>query len=66
MYKFTVEYYYMRYHTGNLDKTVTRTATVYAESLNEATKMIVKADNDFECVANVSFEEMTEVKQNEM
>ena len=33
MYKFTVEYYYMRYHTGNLDKTVTRTATVYAESL---------------------------------
>ena len=62
MYKFTVEYYYRRYHTGNLDKTVTRTATVYAESLNEATKMIVKADNDFKCVANVSFEEMTEVE----
>ena len=50
-------------HTGNLDKTVTRTATVYAESLNEARKKIVKADNDFECVANVSFEEMTEVEK---
>lgn len=60
MYKFTVEYYYMRYHTGVLNTTVTRTATVYAENLNEATKIIVKADNDFECVANVSFEEVTE------
>lgn len=63
MYKFTVEYYYMRYHTGNLDKTVTRTATVYAENLDEARKKIVKADNDFECVANVSFEEMTEAQE---
>lgn len=60
MYKFTVEYYYMRYHTGNLDRTVTRTATVYAENLDEARKKIVKADNHFICVANVSFEEMTE------
>ena len=61
MYKFTVEYYYGRYHTGRINTEVSRNATVYAENLDEARKKIVKADNDFECVANVSFEEMTEV-----
>lgn len=60
MYKFTVEYYYKRYHTGNISTKVSRNATVYAENLDEVRKKIVKVDNDFECVANVSFEEMTE------
>ena len=32
-------------------------------TLNEARKKILKVDNDFECVANVSFEEMTEVEK---
>mgnify|MGYP006920301397 CR=1 FL=1 len=48
MYKFTV---------------VSRNATVYAENLDEVKKKILKVDNDFECVANVSFEEMTEVEK---
>lgn len=60
MYKFTVEYYYERYHTGSINTEVSRNATVYAENLAEARKKIVKVDNDFECVANVSFEEMME------
>ena len=60
MYKFTVEYYYRRYHTGSINTEVSRKATVYAENLDEARKKILKVDNNFECVVNVSFEEMTE------
>lgn len=63
MYKFTVEYYYVRYHTGCINTDVSRNATVYAENLDEVKKKILKVDNDFECVANVSFEEMTEVQE---
>lgn len=63
MYKFTVEYYYRRYHTGSINTDVSRNATVYAENLDEARKKILKVDNDFKCVANVSFEEMTEEKE---
>ena len=63
MYKFTVEYYYMRYHTGTINTDVSRNATVHAENLDEARKKILKVDNDFKCVANVSFEEMTEVEK---
>lgn len=63
MYKFTVEYYYRRYHTVSASTVVSRNATVYAENLDEARKKILKVDNDFECVANVSFEEMTEVEK---
>ena len=63
MYKFAVEYYYRRYHTGGINTKVSRNATVYAENLDEARKKILKGDNDFECVANVSFEEMTEVEK---
>lgn len=61
MYKFTIEYYYLRYHTGGINTDFTRTAIVYADNLTEAKKRIVKADNNFISVANVSFEEMTEV-----
>ena len=60
MYKFTVEYYYRRYHTGSINTEASRKATVYAENLDEARKKILKADNNFECVVNVFFEEMTE------
>lgn len=60
MCKFTVEYYCIRYHTGNLDTSVTRIATVYAENLDKAIKKIVQADNKFEDIANVSFEEIRE------
>ena len=60
MYKFTIEYYYLRYHTGGINTGFTRTAIVYADNLTEAKKKIVKVDNDFECVAKVSFEEMVE------
>lgn len=60
MYKFTIEYYYLRYHTGGINTDFTRPAIVYADSLVEATKKIVKVDNDFEGTAKVSFEEMRE------
>jgi len=38
MYKFTIEYYYLRYHTGKLNTDFTRTAIVYADNLTEAKK----------------------------
>lgn len=42
MYKFTIKYYYARYHTGAIDNTNTREATVYAENLNVAKEKIKK------------------------
>lgn len=38
LYKFTIEYYYIRYHTGELNTEVSRNAIVFAENLNEAIK----------------------------
>lgn len=64
MYKFTIKYYYARYHTGAIDNTNTREATVYAENLNVAKEKIKKGDKDFESTACVSFEEITEGKDN--
>ena len=60
MYKFTIEYYYVRYHTGGVNTDFTRTAIVYADNLTEAKERIAKVDSSFEGVAKVSFEEMVE------
>lgn len=60
MYKFTIEYYYLRYRTGRVNKDFTRTAIVYADNLTEAKERIAKVDSSFEDVAKVSFEEMVE------
>ena len=60
MYKFTIEYYYLRHRTGRVNEDFTRTAIVYADNLTEAKERIAKVDSSFEDVAKVSFEEMVE------
>ena len=52
MYKFTIEYYYLRHRTGRVNEDFTRTAI--------AKERIAKVDSSFEDVAKVSFEEMVE------
>lgn len=58
MYKFTVEYYYRRYQTGELNTEVTRTAILFANDRPEAFKKISQADGDFICSKRIMFEEM--------
>lgn len=64
MYKFTIEYYFYCYHTGELNTRVTRTATVYAKNLGEAINKTAQVDNECKAIANVTFEETTEVNEN--
>lgn len=61
MYVFTIEYYYEYYHTGNLNTTDTRTATVYADNCGEAIKKVKNADNDFVCLKSISFREISDI-----
>ena len=58
MYKFIIEYYFSRYHTGELNYGVTRTAVVFANNTTEAIEKTEQADERFISIANLSFEEM--------
>ena len=57
MFKFYIEYYFERYHTGNTNINHKRQCTVYADNLDEAEKKIEQVDKRFISVANVEFEE---------
>jgi hypothetical protein len=58
MYKFTVEYYFERYHTGAINPNRTREAIVFANTKGEAINKIIKADAYFIGTAKVKFEEV--------
>lgn len=58
MYKFTVDYYYQRYHTGVIDESKTRRAVVFANNRSEAIKKVREVDGNFIRSARVGFEEM--------
>lgn len=58
MYKFTIEYYFERYHTGALNPNKTREAVVLANNRAEAIKKIKAVDDCYLGVANARFEEM--------
>ena len=57
MYKFTIEYYYERYHTGALNPNKTRTGVVFAKNRSEAISKIELVDNNYLGIKNVTFEE---------
>lgn len=60
--KFTISYYYEKYHTGNTNTDTTRTATVYANNLAEALIKVCEFDESFICIAynGVIIEEIKE------
>lgn len=55
MFKFEIEYYFERYHTGYTNTNHTRIGVVYADNLDEAEKKIKQVDERFISVANVEF-----------
>lgn len=65
MYKFTVDYYYQRYHTGAIDDSKTRQAVVFANNRAEAIEKVRKVDSHFIRSARVGFAEMEE-RENEI
>lgn len=58
MYKFTVKYHYVRFHTGEINAHEVRTAVVLGKDKCEAIEKIKQADKSFIAVADLSFEEM--------
>lgn len=62
LYRFTIKYYYCRYHTGNLNTAATRTAVVTATSRSEAIQKVVQVDDNAISIANLEFEEITTVE----
>lgn len=60
MYKFTIEYYFERYHTGALNPDRTRIGVVFAEDRSGAVSKLRLADNNYLGIKNATFEEVTE------
>lgn len=58
MYKFTIEYYFSRYHTGELNTRATRKCVVTAANRQEAINKVVEADSSAISIANMQFEEV--------
>ena len=56
MCKFTIDYYYKKYHTGDTNKEEWRTATVIANTLEEALNKVRTIDPSYIMDRNVSFE----------
>lgn len=58
MYKFTIKYYFEKYHTGATNTEATREAVVFAKTKTEARSKICAVDGDFIGIARLEFEEM--------
>lgn len=58
MYDFTIEYYFERHHTGELNYGAKRTGLVRAKTLKEAEDKIKASDPAYISTAEVSFEEV--------
>ena len=58
MYKFTIEYYFARYHTGALNYNKTRIGVVFANNRADAISKLKLVDNDYLGIKKVAFEEM--------
>lgn len=60
MFKFTIEYYYSKYHSGDIDCNKTRVGIVYAKSKDVAILKVRLTDNSFIEIKNMTFEEVKE------
>ena len=60
MFKFKIDYYFNRYHTGVVMTDRTRSGIVTANNRGEAVEKIRQADNNFISIANVEFEEVAD------
>lgn len=57
MYKFIIDYYCERYHTGDLNYNLTRTGVVYSKNSKEAIDKLKEVDNEYKGTKNLTFEE---------
>ena len=57
-YKFTIEYYFSRWHTGELNIKQTRIAILTASNRKEALEKVFDVDDNFIDVASMRFEEI--------
>lgn len=58
MNRFTIEYYYQKYHTGGVNYNTTRTGSVFAKDREEAISKVRLADNNYISIKNMTFEEI--------
>lgn len=58
MYDFTIEYYFKRLPSGDLNRGARRTGLVRAKTLAEAEAKIKALDPAYICIYDVSFEEV--------
>lgn len=58
MYKFTIEYYFERYHTGALNYNSKRQGRVFANNRSEAIAKIKEIDDNYIGAANIEYEEV--------
>ena len=58
MFKFTIEYYYSKYHTGDINYNTTRVGIVYAKNKDVAVSKVRLTDSNFIDIKNMTFEEV--------
>ena len=58
MKRFVIEYYFEKFHTGDLNYNETRTGVVFAKDREEAVSKVRLADNNYICIKNMTFEEI--------
>lgn len=58
MNRFTIEYYYEKYHTGTVNCDKARTAVVFAKNKQEAIAKVRSVDDLFISIKNMTFEEI--------
>lgn len=58
MYRFTIDYYYETFHTGELNITETRRAMIIAKNKNEAIEKIKQVDEEYILLKYMCFEQL--------
>ena len=58
MYRFTIDYYYEKFHTGELNRTKTRRAMIIAKNKNEAIEKIKQVDEEYILLKCMCFEQL--------
>ena len=58
MYRFTIDYYYEKFHTGELNRTKTRRAMIIAKNKNEAIEKIKQVDEEYILLKCMFFEQL--------
>lgn len=58
MYRFTIDYYYEKFHTGELNRGKQRQAVVIAKTKEEAIEKIKQVDEEYILLKCMCFEQL--------